>query len=262
VRVQAGAEVRLFAELTAAKPEPIQASTAASAPAGSAAEEVPLAAVPGPAARAAMAPEIAVPVATLEKTSAEGSYDRSGRVFPLTVGVELGGVFSQVVSTLGSSPSVGLELGYLLPMLEQRLQVYGEVAYAQPKRHQTLSDPRLTNGGSYTQDITEQQLTVNLGGLFRLFPPTTRLNFHGQLGLRVNMQRSRVNGDATSSGFLENQETATRIGVHLAAGAEYMLGPGAVTAKLDFSATGLSHQVTGNSTAGGMGLLVGYHLLF
>lgn len=187
--------------------------------------------------------------------------DSGGPVFPLTVGVEAGGSFAQLVSKLGSSANATLEVGYLLPQWDQRLEIFVDFAYVQPKRSGTVSDPRLAEG-SYDFTITERELAVAIGPLARLFPPRTPLNFYGQLGLQVRMQGGRTVGDAASAAFGQNDETATRVGGMLAGGVELRVGPGAFAGELAFSFSDLSQRVTGDASTGGLAVLVGYHVLY
>lgn len=180
---------------------------------------------------------------------------------PFAVGIELGAFFPQLVSKLDTSLNTTVELGYLLPILEPRLAVYTNVAYTQPSRSGSMTDPRLADG-AYDYQVTEQHLVVNLGGLYRIYPPGKQLNFYGQLGLRLDLQRSKVSGDSGGATFGENQENATKLGLHAAVGTEYRLGPGALAGELDMAASGLSQYITGDTTAGGLSVLVGYHYFF
>src|SRR6185503_12464619 len=59
---------------------------------------------------------------------------------PLVLGAELGAIFPQPFSELGTSVSFGLELGYALPFLEQKLEVMAAAAYAPPANDFTLAD--------------------------------------------------------------------------------------------------------------------------
>lgn len=203
-------------------------------------------------------PTIRKPRKAIAKTSAP-----EGQVPPrqVTVGIEFGGLFPQLMSKLGLSPSVAVELGYLAPILSRRLGAYVTLGYAQPSYRATAMDPRLA-GEMYTFDIQEQHVLLNVGAVYRLYPPAHRVNAYGQLGLRVDMQRSTVNGDAGGATFGENRETATKFGVHAAVGGEYRVGPGAVAAELELGASDLNQFTTGNSTSGGIAVLIGYHLFF
>jgi len=232
--------------ITAAPLKPEPESTLAVAPASAAAP---------PATQA----EVTTTQAVIQETApAATGY---APIFPFTASVELGTIFPQAVSKLGTGFNVLIEAGYILPYLDQRFEVFADFSYTQPKRQQTLSDPRLTAGGSYSYEITEQQLFTTLGALARLYSPRTQLNFYGQLGARLNMQRSQVVGDAAAAAFGKNEETKTQVGLLLAAGAEYILGPGAIAAELDFTFATLDHRITGDTNAGGIVLQVGYHFL-
>jgi hypothetical protein len=199
--------------------------------------------------------------AEVHAEAADASHE-SNPVIPFTAGVEIGGVFPQVVSKLDTGFMVTLEVGYLLPFLAQRFEIYGDVGYNQSKHHQSLTTPQLTTGGAYTLDIEEQHLLFNVGIMGRIFPPRTLFNCYGQVGFRTDLQRSLVTGEAEGADFPENSETATAFGVHTAVGGEFTLGPGAISLEVDFSASDLNQKVTGDTAAGGVGLLLGYHFLF
>ncbi|MEE8367447.1 MAG: hypothetical protein V3S30_03940 [Thermoanaerobaculia bacterium] len=189
---------------------------------------------------------------------------------PITAGAELGASFSQPLSKLGTSLSLAVDVGYRLPQMEERIQIYIGAAYSQPRHRETATDSRLPGDGSYEFKIIERQLAFSLGALYRFFPPRAEHDFHGypinfyaQFGLRLELQRADERGRASSGrGFGLDQETATKIGMLLAGGAEYSLGPGAIAAELNFTVADLDHRLTGETTAGGLMLQVGYHFMF
>jgi hypothetical protein len=213
-----------------------------------------------PPAAAAAEPEPPAQVGT-EQEPVEPRQGDAPR-FPLTVGVEFGASFSQVLSKLRTSFTPALEVGYLLPFLAQRVQAYAHLSYVFPSYNRSVDDPRLGDG-SYKYRIKEEELLLTLGGLYRWLPPGAPLNFYGQVGYRIRMQRSEVGGGAGGNGFGRNRETKTEpLGLVMAGGVEYALIWGAIAAEIDFSVGDLDHRVTGDVTAGGLVVQVGYHFLF
>jgi len=75
------------------------------------------------------------------------------------------------------------------------------------------------------------------------------------ISARCNRDRYRARPGAVT-------KVRCSIGLVAAAGAELMLGPGALAGQLDFCFSDLNHRMTGNVSAGGLALLVGYHLSF
>ncbi|OGQ87502.1 MAG: hypothetical protein A2289_11320 [Deltaproteobacteria bacterium RIFOXYA12_FULL_58_15] len=182
--------------------------------------------------------------------------------FPITVAIGFRTGFPQVISELGTAVGASLGVGFLLPVLSQRLEVYADVGLCQSSRETTAADPRLVSSQKFDLTLVEQELTVGLGGIYRIFTPETPLNFFGRLGVQMDLQRSNVEGAAASAAFGENSETDTAIGMVLGGGASYRLGPGALEAELSFAFAGLDHHVSGDSSTGGLGLGLGYRLMF
>jgi hypothetical protein len=235
--------------------------TATDASSATVAPEATAAPAPSPALEAiraaplGAAPEVGTSARPEEKTAAKP-------VFPLTVGVELGVGFPQLVSPLRTTFVPTLEIGYLLPVLAQRLQVTANFTYVMPDHSNVEVDPRFAGSGSFRYKIKEEEVLIGLGTLYRFFPPRTFLNFYAQGELEVHLQRSTVRGQSGGEALGINQETETAVGGVVGGGAELLLGPGALAAELLFGFSDLDHRVTGESTAGGLRLQIGYHLLF
>ncbi len=243
-----------------AAPSPVPAAPASQAveviPAARPVEESPL---PAASATGWSAPE-STPAPAADRPL--GAAARERELFPITAGIRAGAVFPQLVSRLSTNVDLTLDVGYLLPVLEQRIAVMAGFGYTQPTRSQTVSDPRLAAGSSYTYDLTEQQMLVSLGAMGRLLRPGSPVNGFGQIGVRMDLQRSEVAGSAASDGFGTNRETRTEAGLWVAAGCEVVaFGTGAIAADLAFTWADLRHRITGPSAAGGLMLEVGYHFL-
>ncbi|MEK7705337.1 MAG: hypothetical protein AAB426_10290 [Myxococcota bacterium] len=178
------------------------------------------------------------------------------------VGAHLGAAVPGVVSKLGVGGSGGIDVGYLLPWLEQRVQVYGRFDYLRPSYTASGDDPRLVTSTSYSYKVIEEELVVGLGAVARLWQPGSYLNVYGRLGGETRLQRSTARGRATTSLFGENNETKTAAGLLLGGGGELRFGPGVAFAELDLSYADLHHAITGDSATGGLGLLAGYAMMF
>ncbi len=221
--------------------------------------ETPVDSEPEEIAAASVEPVVDAPVETEPEPPTE-----STEVFPYTAGVEIGASFSQVLSKLGTSLSLTVEVGYILPVLDQKLEIFADLSYVKPKHRSEVNDPRL-DGGSFSFSIREEELLASAGVLYRWFEPGTAINPYGQLGYRLRLQHANVRGKDGEARFGENDETTTEpAGMVAALGIEISLPfmPGALAAEIVFSIGDLAHRVTGNSSAGGLALQAGYHALF
>lgn len=204
---------------------------------------------PAPASEAPMTEEVEAPAG------------EDAEVFPISVGIELGAQFSQVLSDLGTSFTTTVEVAYLLPFIEQRLALFASGSYVGPSHSAEGTDPRLT-ASSYQYELTEQEVVLAFGPLYRWHPPAHDFNFYGQLGVQLHLQKSEIEGSAGGQPFGLNDETDTKVGLLVGVGGEYHLGPGALALELDFSFSDLDHHITGDASAGGLVLVAGYHGLF
>lgn len=181
---------------------------------------------------------------------------------PWLVGAHLGAAVPGVISKLGFGGSGGLDVGYLLPWMEQRMQVYGRLDYLRPSYWAEAEDPRLTTSTTYSYKVIEEELVLGLGAVARLWHPDAYVNVFGRLGGELRMQRSTARGRATTSLFGENSETKSAAGLLLGGGGELRFGPGSAFAELDLSYADLHHAITGDSATGGLGFLAGYAMRF
>lgn len=215
-----------------------------------------------PFAARAQEPELPIPLPPEDPPALEApavAEPAAKKLVPVTLAVLGGGLFPQVVSALGTSPHLGLEVGWIAPVLEERLQVSLGALYGQPSFSSTISDPRLA-GGTTSFTAVEQVVDLTAGGLYRFKAPGTRLVPFAGLGLRVQLQRTRLDGASGGQALGEHRETATSLGAVASGGVEYRLGPGAVLGRVDLAWAGLNHALTGDVNNGGLSLLVGYRL--
>ncbi len=188
------------------------------------------------------------------------SYERGGMLGAgIVAGAKVGGGFSQPFGDLGSSFLTELEVGYVLPALEHSLQLFLSGGYTQPKAEgKGIDDPRLPGPASYT--LTQQQAMVTLGVLYRLHLSSDLIRPYAALGPRLYMLRTKISGKAGSSSFGDNEETATKIGAFGALGAELHFGPGAVLCEVSLAWVKLDGYVLRDTSAGALGLALGYRL--
>jgi hypothetical protein len=177
----------------------------------------------------------------------------AGGVLPsFAVGAELGGTVP--LTTLGSQVALGIELGYLLPVLDRRLELTLAAGWAPPQRSFT--------DGPYRAEVTQHELHFSLGPRYRLLDLAGKLNFSVASGARLYLFRSVSEGTAMEQKFLEYREQSTHLGFFLTAGGEYQLGPGRLFLDLDFAWAPLPHRITGDTSSASISPTLGYRLLF
>jgi len=159
-------------------------------------------------------------------------------------------------SSLGPFVGVGLEFDVFLPVLDKQLVAALDLSYTRPGASGAVIDARV--GGRQTYDLAVDELGLALEVFYRFFPNDQELVPFAGLGLLVNMLQS--NQDSSLPGA--NSETSTEVGVTLAGGVDWRLGPGFLVGELRFAYSALSHELTGDSNAGNVGLSVGYRIGF
>ena len=172
----------------------------------------------------------------------------------LVLGAEVGGIFPQPFSELGTHVVVGVDVGYRLALWKQRLEIMLGVGYSPPQN--TFTESRVE--GKYEGELVQQELAFSLGPRLRLNPPTEAWNLTGALGPRLFLLRSLSNGSRDGEPFMEYTEQSTQIGFFVALGGEYNLGPGALCLDLDFGWSPLPHQITGDVSTGNIAATLGY----
>ena len=155
-----------------------------------------------------------------------------------------------------------LEVGYNLPPLDQRLELFVAVAYTRPPLEGHIDDSRFTDSGGADFEISQDELTLGLGILARLFPLGDFVNPYLSVGPQVVFLRTTVNGDADGDALGENVETGTEYGIHGALGVELVLGPGSGFFQLGATWSDLTAQITGDSNTGNLSPALGYRFMF
>ncbi len=183
----------------------------------------------------------------------------------LVFGLKLGAGFSQPFSDLGSSFVTELEIGYLLPLpdpISRSIELFVTGQYAQPsvQGKTAEADPRLPDDGIMHYDVTQQQLILTFGALYRLPLGGELLRPYAALGGRVYMMRSQIQGEVAEERFGDNEETATQGGLYGALGCDVFLGPGSAFVEVQVAHAKLDGYVMRDTNVGALNLALGYRL--
>jgi hypothetical protein len=172
------------------------------------------------------------------------------------------GLFEPVPSRLSGAFYVGLELGYVTPLLGNALAVALELDWHQPKATGTISDPRLTVNGT-TADGAYRLWETEIGLLLSLVYRSEDTFFagctpYGGLGPGIYWHRASISAFGST-----NLETEATVGLQLFGGADFRLGPGAVFAEARYHFSRVHFRSTGDANVGGLlALGLGYRLRF
>lgn len=173
-----------------------------------------------------------------------------------------GGVhLPQIANPLTTSFDAVLKVGYGLPFLERRLQLFLDLGYTQPQVTVSGSDARVP-GGTFTATTTLRDLSTTLGLCFFILAPSRPLVPYLSAGARVHFLSAETDGSAGGTTFGGWKETDTRFGALFAAGAGYRLGPGRVLAELTLNVLPVDQRLTGVSNASSLSVLLGYGFFF
>ena len=175
---------------------------------------------------------------------------------------QLGGLIP--VSKLGPHVSVRLGAGYVLPVLAQRLAVVADLGYSATTTDDTLVDPRLAGGAGadYSYSVTQRDLNLFIGPQGFILDPFSFVVPYAAAGVDLHFLDTRAEGVSGSEALGDNNETSTKVGFALRAGAGIRLGPGLITGEASFAWAPLDHDITGDSHLGRFALLVGYTAMF
>jgi hypothetical protein len=192
--------------------------------------------------------------------SSDALYERGGLTGTgVSVGLKVGSGFSQPFGDLGASLLSELEVGYTLPVAKRAFSVFVSGAYTQPSAQgHNIVDARLPGPAGY--EITQQELMLTLGLSYRLHLPTKLLRPYGSIGPRLFLMRTNTQGSAGGQSFGGNQETATRLGLFAALGAELHLGPGAALIEVSMTWASIDGYVLRDTSAGALAIGLGYRL--
>lgn len=202
-----------------------------------------------------------------EGAPAEPSHDQNALESRANTGIVLGGKvgagLGKPFSEFGATPVFELELGYMLPPLHRSIELFFTGQYTQPGISGTssASDPRLPGDGKVKYDVTQQELALSLGALYRIDVGTKTFMPYGGLAGRMYLLNTKVKGSAGGQSYGDNNETRNAFGLALLGGAELYLGPGALLAELSFGWASVNGFVLRNTNLGALNLAVGYRLM-
>jgi hypothetical protein len=174
-------------------------------------------------------------------------------------GVSIGGKagFGMPTSELPNTFIFAGELGYALPGMRERLGfdlgVALEVAFHQPRLEGSGTSDAV--GGGYDYVITQRFLTLGLDAVATFSAGPVRP--YGALGYGVYLLRT------TNEAFGHvNVENQARAGMQVRGGAGYGIGPGELFGELRYHFVHLDFRSTGEASGAGIGVGLGYRLLF
>lgn len=209
----------------------------------------------------------AIPAHAVEPT-AEGRMDQTeeepSKVYHdklITVGLKLGGAIN-VFNTLGPSFTPELEVGVLLPFLEQSFELFIAGRWAAPTDEGEIDpDPRLPGDGIASWSVTRNELSLGFGLRYRI-PIEGALTPYVGAGLRVYLLRTEVEGSAGGQPFGKNEETGTATGFLFQLGGEYALGPGAILLELAINGAALDQTILADTNVSSFDIYAGYRFMF
>lgn len=185
----------------------------------------------------------------------------------LTLGAKIGGGIGAPVSELDASYILELEIGFALPLpapVNHSLGLFVSGHYSQPglEGDEKTADTRLPGDGRMHYELTQRELVLTLGALYRIPVGSDLVMPYGGAGARLYLLETRIEGDVDGEPFGENREQMSDAGLLVMGGLEIFLGPGALLGELSFSWAGVEAYVLRDTAVGGLALAVGYRLMF
>lgn len=185
----------------------------------------------------------------------------------LAVAPHLGVTAPQPFGDLGSWPLFGVDVGYILPFdlgMEKPLQIGFDVTYTAPGASGQGEHPMLgDDGGTYSWELQQRLLSVQLTTMWRFMPPGQGFSAHALLGPRLYMMETVLAAAGLENeDFGEHRETNQEWGLVFGGGVEYMLGPGAVIGTVLVGGSPLDQRITGEANTAALNLEVGYRFFF
>lgn len=206
-----------------------------------------------------LSPQVAL---SQETASAQESYERGGMLGTgMVFGLKLGGGFGQLSSEFGSTFVGEFELGYNLPVLDRSIGLFSSVSYAGPTTTgEGEADPRLPGAGVMSYEITQQQLVLTLGVIYRIPVPMPMFRPYIAAGWRAYFMRSEITADVGGEAYGANEETSASYGgAYGALGGELHFGDaGAVLLELQYGWAAIDNYVLRNTNVGSLNVALGY----
>jgi hypothetical protein len=178
--------------------------------------------------------------------------------------VLLGGKLRGIASQRGLEPFMhaGIELGYIFPALDRSLGALLQVEYSVPSAEgnmdQSFGQERVPGGGFRSQ-LLQKELVLQPTFLYRMTSLFDSITPFVGLGLRVYLLESIITAKAEDETIEETTERSTEFGGGLPIGAEFALGPGALTGEVMLQWGPLSHLLSGHLS--GVSAFAGYRVL-
>jgi hypothetical protein len=192
-------------------------------------------------------------------------YERGGLFGAgLVLGVKVGGGFSQVFSDLGAAFIPELELGWTIPALDRALEIFVSAQWAAPSQEgKAVADPRLPGDGVMRFDVTQQEVALTFGLLFRIPLASDLVRPYVAAGARLYLLRTEATAEVTDGAaavqpFGESKETDSQAGAYGALGADLFLGPGALNLELQIGWSALDAFIMRDTNTGSLNVMVGY----
>jgi hypothetical protein len=142
----------------------------------------------------------------------------------------------------------GTELGYLFPALDGGLGALLQVEYRGPVTEggadESLAGARAT-GGRFRSQLLQKELVLQPTFLYRMTSLFDSITPFVGLGLRVYLLESIITLKANDETLEQTTERSTEFGGGLPIGAEFALGPGALTGEVMLQWGPLSHLLAG-----------------
>lgn len=179
----------------------------------------------------------------------------------LALGLKLGGAIN-AFNTMGAAFTPELEVGLLLPPLDQSFEVFLAARYAAPSDEGTTDpDPRLPGDGIASWTVTRSELALGLGLRYRV-PLDGPFTPYLAAGMRLYLLSTEVAGEAGDEPFGKNEETGSALGFLFQLGGEYALGPGALLLELAINGAPLDQTILADTNASSFDVYLGYRFFF
>jgi len=160
-------------------------------------------------------------------------------------------------SKLGLMVIGGIQVDFATPALDRRLLVGLDGSITRPSHDGAVMDPRIPGPATYS--IGETEMAFALLATLRLAGPDKPLVPWIGAGPMLHFLHTT---ESTSIAPGDNTEHSTELGLELAGGADFRVGPGFLGGDLRAAYSGLDHSLTGDTNAGKLAVSASYRLTF
>jgi len=180
----------------------------------------------------------------------------------IVLGGKLGGIGSR--GGVDSFARGGIELGSVLPSLGRGLGALLQLEYSGLTSAASVDEwsarERVLSGG-YRWQLLQKELVLQPTFLYRITSLFDSITPFVGVGLRVYLLESIIMSRAEDQTVEQSTERSTELGGGLPIGAEFALGPGALTGEVMLEWGPLKHLITGATYRGGVSACAGYRVL-